>query len=67
MPIGPDPGGEEAVDVGNGQAGIGEGAARRLGTDLELGLVRRPAGRMLVDAGDDGAIECAHRGSSARN
>ena len=63
----PHPGGEEAIDVVDLQARVVQRAARRFGADLELGLVRRPAGRMLVDAGDDGAIECAHRGSSARN
>ena len=37
-----------------------------LGHDLELGLVRRPAGRVLVDAGDgDGAGE-RHAGTPGR-
>src|SRR5262245_48093302 len=60
-------GGEKSVHVADGQSGIGERAAGALGADLELRPLRRPARRMLVDAGDDGAIESAHRGKACPN
>src|SRR5262245_14292404 len=53
-------GGEERIDVLDRQSGIGERATRALGMDLIRGLVRRPAGGMLVHAGDHRIAESAH-------
>ena len=51
---------EQGVDVADGQAGVVECTLGALGHDLELGLVRRPAGRVLVDAGDGDLSGEAH-------
>ena len=50
--------GEQGVDVADRQPGVVERALGALGHDLELGLVRRPTGGVLVHPGDgDGTGE----------
>ena len=47
-------GAQVAVNVGHGQAGVGECATRAFGVQLGDGLVGRLASRMLVGAHDAG-------------
>ena len=66
MPIGPTPAVRKPSTSPIVSPASCERPARALGADLELRLVRRPARRVLVDAGDHRPRQRAHRGSTRR-